>query len=1003
MMLAPSQTITTTRRVSNTTVAATATATAPTAVADTGASANSANTNSRRQQQRTTNQQQPSSDNQKSGDSNNRNRRGPRANKNKKEAPKDRADAGGSGVNNNNINADHDSSAAAAVEDAGTDRGTSSVPRGAEQTGKGRQRGRGGRQQPQQRRDRNATAPATKEAAAAEQQPAADVVVGKNRRKKNRKKQQQQQQSRSNAKKKKFPWRKHIPAGTVDPITLDSLLTLPYPPFALVASPPYVPVEEWPLAAATTMTLPDDNSNPKTCDDGDRTKATATRTQHLLRQQETEEERQQRIMREQWGDKLSSAAAARSAEEQQQQQQNDEEAGTTGAEGAAPFIGADNGKDGIDYDQKSRHYHLYDGRALAYYMVSQLQFIDPLNRRDVTRDELVNLDRYLRAHGFRNLNVCEAYDIKGVTLSTAGAAANTAAGRAAILQQEASILLSALFGGVSVSATAPALQSSQRPQRGRGGDLRSQYQAQEESDQQQHRPQQEWYEQEDTGIYGGAGVLVIDDDLNPGLRGSAPAFVPGGSNGAAGPNTLWSASNIRQTHGHDASVRAHEFPSLEATVPRSSAQQEHVQQQQQPAASSTKKKAAPPSKTLASISSAVKKTDPEELQRQFEAREEARRRAMMSTLTFGSNPAATNAHMQPEQGIPTTITAVTDALPTEGQLQRNKAIADALGVAPATVRSNSNLVSGWARPAGPNVEVDEFGNELNATIYPDSLIVQARERMGVLIKLEKKWTKFLLDDTSASLPLNPMDRPTRQFVHEYSQFWLMHTESFDREPNRYIHCVKLRDTRAPYPLLSEAARNWRGPQPVLQSTLPRAPASVVSGFDDHSLQQTAGQATRGREIPPAPQRQPLPLKPRTANLDVAPSSFSGAVTIGGAPTRTMTEPGTANSRFDSLSSGRERPKLHLAKRTAPLEMPPHQSIESEAQGYDVSEELRRREAKMKEKARKEQERIERQKRAVEAAFASDDERSHGRVGDSDSEWEEQAAVYSGGDSFSDEE
>ena len=70
-------------------------------------------------------------------------------------------------------------------------------------------------------------------------------------------------------------------------------------------------------------------------------------------------------------------------------------------------------------------------------MVSTLQFIDPLNRRDLTRDELLHLDRYLRLHKFDNLNVTEAYDAKGISVSKAGATAQTAAGRAAILQQEA--------------------------------------------------------------------------------------------------------------------------------------------------------------------------------------------------------------------------------------------------------------------------------------------------------------------------------------------------------------------------------------------------------------------------------------------------------------------------------------------------------------------------------------------------------------------------------------
>lgn len=83
--------------------------------------------------------------------------------------------------------------------------------------------------------------------------------------------------------------------------------------------------------------------------------------------------------------------------------------------------------------------------------------------------------------------------------------------------------------------------------------------------------------------------------------------------------------------------------------------------------------------------------------------------------------------------------------------------------------------------------------------------------MVVLLKIERRWKSFLEDDTAASLPLNKMEKPVRALVHEYATNWKLHTESFDPEPKRYVHCVKLRDTCAPYPLLSDAVRSWRGP------------------------------------------------------------------------------------------------------------------------------------------------------------------------------------------------
>jgi hypothetical protein len=583
--------------------------------------------------------------------------------------------------------------------------------------------------------------------------------------------------------------------------------------------------------------------------------------------------------------------------------------------------------------------------------------------------------------------VTEAYDAKGVTISTAGAAANTAAGQAAILQQLAGNLLSGLFGGGTSVASRPqpsaAYQSTNR--------LMAQYQAHEA---QNHSGRQNSNDTrrggnggttfpEDVGIYGDSGILIIDDDMNPGLRGNAPTFVPitDGGTRSTGPNALWSASHIASRYGHAALVQQDNFPALAVTAPvaavASEARPEPV-----------KKKPAPSSKTLSRITKTVKKTSPEELQKQWEAREDARRKAALSQLTFGGNMAAWET--ETNQEIPSTITTSTDAFVSEGQLERNRAFAQALGVAPATVRGNIN--AGWARPTGAAIEMDEFGNELNATVYPDALIMKVRERIGPLLKLERKWKNFLDDDKAASLPLNYMDKPMRKSVHEYSDYWKLQTESFDAEPKRYIHCVKLRDTCAPYPLLSDAARNWRGPRPVLQSTSFAA--------SDHPSRQTAGQTTRGRDLPAPPERVPLSLKPRSATTDPdAIESLPPGIAISGAPTRTMTESDAElESRFGALAVGRERAKLELSKRTVPLELPPY---EEASKGFDFSEEVQRQKERVELKALKEREREENKQRALEAAFASSDEEevANGVAGGDDSEWseEEQEPMYAGGD------
>ena len=724
-------------------------------------------------------------------------------------------------------------------------------------------------------------------------------------------------------KKQRFPWRAQIPEHAVDPITLDPLDQLPYPPFALAAHEPYDPVSEWPI--------PDDNQQQQ-------------QQQQSDGPEEDEARRQQRILQEQWGKSLN-------LDDKSNQGSDD-----TNEAALAP---------------KDRHYNLYDGRALAYYMVSQLQFIDPLNRRDVTRDELVNLDHYLRRHGFTNLNVTEAYDVKGVTLSTAGAAAHTAAGRAQLLQQEAGVLLSALFGGNSVASMR---QPSNRPTP--NNRLAQQYQTYESQQQQQVSTLYGFPDsQDDVGISGDAGILVIDDNMNPGLRGDAPSFVPGSSTDPAigrGGNdsigSLWSASHIAARHGHAARLRAHEFPSLGApsTAPSSSDPDNVDKQPARPL---------PKTHTLAKISGVVKQTTAEERQRQWEAREAMKRKAALASLALGSSTVlpSTTANTSSLMNPPVTAAKVQ---PTEGQIERNRALADALGVLPATLRQQS-INSGWARPTDP---LAEFGEELQMTVYPDALILQARERLALVLKMEKKWKTFLEDDKSASLPLQPMDRATRAFVHHYSDFWNLHTESFDREPARYIHCVKTQETMAPYPLLSVAVRQWKGPRPFLT---------------EHAMQQTAGQATRqatgvtSRNFPEPPIRPPLHLKPPSTGT--AATKPNEAFTLSGA--KPLREEEKASARFDGLAP--QRTKLQLQPRTAPLEMPPFEP-QPATPTFDVQEHLRRQQERMEEKARQEQAAVDAKRRALEAAFASDSEEDGRKAGSLDSDdWVEQEPLYQG--------
>jgi len=814
-------------------------------------------------------------------------------------------------------------------------------------------------------------------------------------KKKNKNKNRGRNNNKSNA--KKFPWRKEIPSGAVDPITLDPLKSLQYPPFALCATKPYVPVKEWPVK------------------DDDYAAEKDTKMAVNNDKQRQEEENIKRLQ-EQWGSlptKNAGAIATNASSHHHQQKQQ------------------------LDKDlppPSKRPYNLYDGYALAFYLVSQLQFIDPLNRRDLTRDELVNLDRYLVKYSSRQnkaINVTQAYDAKGVTISTAGAAGHTAEGRAQMLQEQAQVLLNAMF------ASSAAEEATPQPSESAGGDtstnlLQQQYASHQERTntnnnrrggrQRQQQHQRRRQDHDDVGIYAydpenennTGGMIIIDDDVNPGLRGSgfrrtateaannntADAEMSAANSAFPNNGSFWSASHIADRYNHAMSNHESNFPSLSATTTDTGGDA-NAANAPPPEVTRRKKTPPAPSKSLLNIGNLVKKTDPAELERQRKAREEAQRRAALSQLSFVVPGAATAAGTaygeasllsvpQQEQG---------KEGPTEGQLERNRAFASALGVAPSTVR---NYNSGWARPTNQKVEHDEFGNELFTAQYPDALIGKAKETyLDQLLRVEKKWKTFLQDDTAASCPLRPMDKPLRTFVHEYSDFWHLHTESFDREPQRYIHCVKLRDTSQPYPLLSDVARTWRGrppgvPPAIVTNRSTTTTSAVAGAGVIHQEQQAAGQSTTSREFPPPPERVPLQLKPRSLQSGQEGIISDGDQRLGQLQQKQEEElpPGTtgvagATDRFGSLFVDRERPKLSLAPRSLPTELPPPEKH------YNPKEEAKRRQAERAEKERKEREEMNRKQKLLEAAFASSDEEEDGS--DISSDWEEQQAIYSGSD------
>lgn len=821
-------------------------------------------------------------------------------------------------------------------------------------------------------------------------EPQQEGAKSRNRKKQNKKK--------KNDRRGRFAWRNEIPSGAVDPISLDPLVELPYPPFSLVATKPYVVIDKWPVPEEEERRVELMRGATKAGEEGEEEKRRIA-------------ERELEVIREQWGDAVAASASAFSG-------QNNAEDGD-GAK-AADVLDSDTSK--VPSGTGRRYYHLFDGRVLAYYLVSQLQFIDPLNRRDLTRAELLNLDTYLDRHSLGRAGVTEAYDARGVTVSTAGVAGQSAEGRAEILQQEARTLLGSLFSGDSHADGAAAarrhLQSRARDAPRFDNEFQRHYVESERRQQGARggsagrRPHEEAPDQsQDAGVYGveEGGILVIDDDVNPGLRGGVSAASEsarqyeettgrGAGEPSTGTGTLYSASHIADRYGHASRVQADNFPSLPASSGDDAPSSLASAQEPKMAPVASK-----PSKSLLKMAKMVKKTTPAEAARQKKATEEARRRAALANLSFqvpGSQPIGndgdgTDAAVSSAQAAAAGGAATHET--TEGQLLRNRAFASALGVQPATMRNNFN--SGWARPTVANIELDEFGNELNAAQYPDALIIEAKERMTELLKLEKKWKAFLADDTASSQPLRAMSRDLRKFVHEYSDFWNLHTESFDPEPRRYIHCTKMRDTSLPHPLLSEAARKWKGPgtgAPLLPIR-PRLEAA--------DQQQTGiGRGATTREFTVTEERKPLKLEPRSIPAGFVAASMSmppGAMFDVSESTQRQEEgDGWDNQpaeRFSSLLAERERTKLTLAPRTKPLELPAYQAKDTKS--YDIAKARERMERETKEKLEKQRKKEEKKNNILASAFASSSDEDSDNNSAASSDWgDEQDAVFEGSDS-----
>eukprot|EP00592_Proboscia_alata_P020362 CAMPEP_0194424466 /NCGR_PEP_ID=MMETSP0176-20130528/23736_1 /TAXON_ID=216777 /ORGANISM="Proboscia alata, Strain PI-D3" /LENGTH=952 /DNA_ID=CAMNT_0039234247 /DNA_START=41 /DNA_END=2899 /DNA_ORIENTATION=- len=775
----------------------------------------------------------------------------------------------------------------------------------------------------------------------------------------------------SSQNKKRLPWwTKRLPYPDVaDPISLEPLLELKYPPFALKMNDPYDVIPVWPLDTRPTKSK-----------------------------------------------KKKKGSNANSSEQQEEEQP---------PQNSISSPPPSKSKESIE-----THVNLYDGRCLAYYLVSQLSFIDPLNRRELRREELINLDVYLERHRLGKANVVEAYDqhaSENRKFSTNIVEDNTGRSRAQVLAAEARSLLEILFAnsGVngnnrnsgdnhssaarnrasntnnSASAASSAFRNAfEQDMRDQNQDAASNNNRSRSRDNTTHTHRNHIPNNYDfeTDI----GYAIIDDDVNPGMRGGRHAYAQAQVRGQQRTRQrledqfpALSGSAASYTPAAVAAAPPDHFPSLEANSAAELSSSRHKNQQQKG-----------PSKSLQKITNGIAPTDPRQVEKQRKAREDAQLRAAMSHLSFQGPTSIALSH-QHQQMLPVTSMVSTPA--SEGQIERNRLLANALGVAPSTLRSlPGNTMTGWKRPTTQPSILDEFGNELNRTDYSDTLLRQIHVsdiKLDEVIKLEKKWRFFCMDDTAASLPLRPMKRYLRAFVHEYSDYWKLHTESFDLEPKRYINCVKLADTAAPTPLLSEAVKNYRGPSLGTNTITGIAripPSSIVS--QQNQQQQPNHQAAGETSV----SHDSVKLMNSQSRSESTNSLYNMQR---GLPLSVTAKPlaveGEISARFTDMT--RVRSKLNLAPRTLPREE--HHAA------ADVDSKVDTRQvallAEKEQKRRAKQALVEERKQHIlNQAFASDDEDASSsddkeqscnhfekskNLNDSESDWEEEDAIYHGSD------
>ena len=74
--------------------------------------------------------------------------------------------------------------------------------------------------------------------------------------------------------------------------------------------------------------------------------------------------------------------------------------------------------------------------------------------------------------------------------------------------------------------------------------------------------------------------------------------------------------------------------------------------------------------------------------------------------------------------------------------------------------------------------------------YPDALLTHARDNPSIVTKVERQIRAMLSDPAALHVVLPPMSSGDRAFVHQLVEAYGLTSESFDREPKRYVTVYK---------------------------------------------------------------------------------------------------------------------------------------------------------------------------------------------------------------------